>query len=202
MGCTASITVIELSPEELLKQAERKNKLLKLSQASSLESEPEVPLRTLNAEETTKLLDSALGEIDYFQDWRFGVGDAVINIVNKYDQDSQQQTYLQVANGEMGTVVKVKGSLVVVRFEQDVTFDISQDNSLRPAYALTVNKSQGSEYPVVIVKAMVSWGDKRERFYTAITRAQKKCIVYEVGHSIQECIRARPALRKTYLMKR
>lgn len=137
-----------------------------------------------------------------YQDWRFGVGDAVINIVNKYDQDSQQQTYLQVANGEMGTVVKVKGSLVVVRFEQDVTFDISQDNSLRPAYALTVNKSQGSEYPVVIVKAMVSWGDKRERFYTAITRAQKKCIVYEVGHSIQECIRARPALRKTYLMKR
>lgn len=137
-----------------------------------------------------------------YQDWRFGVGDSVINIVNKYEADSAGKNYLQVANGEIGTVVRANGTDVTVHFEENVLFDISQDLSLRPAYALTVNKAQGSEYPVVIVKSVSAWGDKRERFYTAITRAQEKCIVYEVGQSITECIRAKKASRKTYLMKR
>jgi len=137
-----------------------------------------------------------------YQDWRFGVGDSVINIVNKYDTDAAGHTYLQVANGEIGTVVRAVGTEVTVRFDKNINFDISQDNSLRPAYALTVNKAQGSEYPVVIVKSASAWGDKRERFYTAITRAQNKCIVYEVGNSVKECIRANKASRKTYLMKR
>ena len=99
-------------------------------------------------------------------------------------------------------MVRANGTDVTVHFEENVLFDISQDLSLRPAYALTVNKAQGSEYPVVIVKSVSAWGDKRERFYTAITRAQEKCIVYEVGQSITECIRAKKASRKTYLMKR
>lgn len=137
-----------------------------------------------------------------YQDWRFGVGDSVINIVNKYEADSAGKTYLQVANGEIGTVVRANGTDVTVHFEENILFDISIDNSLRPAYALTVNKAQGSEYPVVIVKSASAWGDKRERFYTAITRAQEKCIVYEVGNSVTECIRANKASRKTYLMKR
>mgnify|MGYP006075855259 CR=1 FL=1 len=134
-----------------------------------------------------------------YQDWRFGVGDSVINITNKYESDKDGKTYLQVANGEIGTVVRAKGVEVTVHFETNVVFDIAQDNSLRPAYALTVNKAQGSEYPIVIVKAACTWGDKRERFYTAITRAQDMCIVYEVGNSIQECIRAKKSIRKTYL---
>ena len=83
-----------------------------------------------------------------------------------------------------------------------VTFKINEEEFLRPAYALTVNKAQGSEYPTVIVKSSSSWGDKRERFYTAITRARQKCIIYEVNSSNSDCIRATPAHRKTYLMKR
>lgn len=136
-----------------------------------------------------------------YKDWRFGVGDSVINITNKY-VEVEAQTVLQVANGEIGIVVSAGGGRVAVRFDSVVWFDILTDNSLRPAYALTVNKAQGSEYPIVIVKASSTWGSKRERFYTAITRAQQKCIVYEVGNSIDECIRAKPSLRKTYLMQR
>jgi len=136
-----------------------------------------------------------------YKDWRFGVGDSVINITNKYI-DVDGQTILQVANGEIGIVVSAGGGRVAVRFDSVVWFDILIDNSLRPAYALTVNKAQGSEYPIVIVKASSTWGSKRERFYTAITRAQQKCIVYEVGNSIDECIRAKPSRRKTYLMQR
>ena len=79
---------------------------------------------------------------------------------------------------------------------------IDYNEYLRPAYALTVNKAQGSEYDFVIVKSVSSWGDKRERFYTAVTRAKKKCIVYEVGSANDDCIRAAPARRKTFLFKK
>ena len=58
-----------------------------------------------------------------------------------------------------------------------------------------------AKYEQVIYKSTSSWGDKRERLYTAITRAKKKCIVYEVGSSVKDCIRASPALRKTFLFK-
>ena len=142
-----------------------------------------------------------------YPDWSFGVGDSVINITNKYtdvlNNDGQAVgKELQVANGEIGTVAKATGTFVTVKFDRMVKFNIAEEDFLRPAYALTVNKAQGSEYRVVIVKSSSSWGDKRERFYTAITRAQEKCIVYEVGSSITDCIRARPAWRKTYLLKR
>ena len=142
-----------------------------------------------------------------YPNWCFGVGDSVINTTNKYvdvlDNDGQAVgKELQVANGEIGVVTRAKGKFVMVKFDRLVKFNIEEEDYLRPAYALTVNKAQGSEYPIVMVKSSSSWGDKRERFYTAITRAQKKCIVYEVRSSNADCIRARPAIRKTYLMKR
>jgi RecD/TraA family predicted helicase len=142
-----------------------------------------------------------------YQDWRFGVGDSVINITNKYIDILDRSgnpigKELQVANGEIGIVKRAQGPNVVVHFGSDVLFNIVEEDYLRPAYALTVNKSQGSEYPIVIYKSTSSWGDKRERLYTAITRAKQKCIIYEVGSAVTDCIRAKPARRKTFLMKR
>lgn len=142
-----------------------------------------------------------------YPNWCFGVGDSVINIKNKYidvlNNDGQATSKeLQVANGEIGIVTRANGFSVTVQFDRTVTFKINEEEFLRPAYALTVNKAQGSEYPTVIVKSSSTWGDKRERFYTAITRAREKCIVYEVRSSNTDCIRASPARRKTYLMKR
>ena len=137
-----------------------------------------------------------------YENWRFGVGDHVINIVNRYKELSTGQE-LEVANGEIGIVKKVAGHMVYVLFDTLVMYDTREsDFSIRPAYALTVNKSQGSEYPIVIVKSSTSWGDKRERFYTAVTRAKKKCIIFEVHSANSDCIRAAPAVRKTYLFKR
>ena len=134
-----------------------------------------------------------------YANWRFGIGDSVINTVNKYTEETKE---LEVANGEIGTVIRVAGNLVTVKFDRIVHYNLQEDPTIRPAYCLTVNKSQGSEYGTVIVKSTSSWGDKRERFYTAITRAKKKCIVYEVGTANSDCIRARPATRKTYLFKK
>lgn len=161
-------------------------------------------------------MDYSNGEWRY-PAWSFGVGDSVINITNKYvdvlNNDGRAVgKELQVANGEIGTVIAASGSMIRVKFSTLVVFGIPDSNNktsanclasdyLRPAYALTVNKAQGSEYPVVIVKSSSSWGDKRERFYTAITRAKEKCIVYEVGSANTDCIRAQPAYRKTFLLK-
>lgn len=137
-----------------------------------------------------------------YADWRFGLGDSVINTVNKYTSNSSGTTELEVANGEIGIVIKVAGSKVMVRFDRVVEYNIREEDFIRPAYALTVNKAQGSEYGTVLLKSTSSWGDKRERFYTAVTRAKKKCIIYELGSANSDCIRANPAKRKTYLLKR
>lgn len=137
-----------------------------------------------------------------YSNWRFGVGDSVINIVNRY-KEASNGTELEVANGEIGTVRSINGPKIIVSFDTVVEYDIREsDFSIRPAYALTVNKSQGSEYPIVIVKSTTSWGDKRERLYTAVTRAKKKCIIFEVGTANSDCIRAAPAIRKTFLFKK
>ena len=138
-----------------------------------------------------------------YSNWCFGIGDTVINIRNYYIDDGNKKKLL-VANGEIGTVTHTTNTLCKVAFfGGTVPFSLQEDvaDYLRPAYALTVNKAQGSEYDTVIVKSRTSWGDKRERFYTAITRAKKKCLVFEVGNSIEECVRTPAAKRKTFLLK-
>ena len=64
-----------------------------------------------------------------------------------------------------------------------------------------MHKSQGSEYEYVIHKCKFTFGDNQKRLYTAITRAQKKCIVFEVGNDIQRCIRGLVTERITQIMK-
>ena len=143
-----------------------------------------------------------------YPNWRFALADSVINVTNKYKEEPDGEsikTVLQVANGDIGTISKITKESIWVRFADVlVRYDgpIDYNEYLRPAYALTVNKAQGSEYDTVIVKSVSSWGDKRERFYTAVTRAKQKCIVYEVGTANADCIRASPASRKTFLFKR
>ena len=134
-------------------------------------------------------------------------------------------TKLQVANGEIGKITYIGLAPIKVRTVETagnvttkhkdvirVRFDISGTvvqysvdeevrEYLRPAYALTVNKAQGSEYDVIVVKSAATWGDKRERFYTAITRAKKKCIVFEVADANSVCIATPKATRKTFLLK-
>jgi ATP-dependent exoDNAse (exonuclease V) alpha subunit len=126
-------------------------------------------------------------------------------IVKPIDGTNRTETILQVANGDIGIISKITSTSIWVRFSDvEVEYEgpIDYNEYLRPAYALTVNKAQGSEYDFVIVKSVSTWGDKRERFYTAVTRAKKKCIVYEVGSANDDCIRAAPACRKTFLFKK
>lgn len=149
-------------------------------------------------------LDYVSKNVWRYPKWRFGQGDSVINIKNYYTEEENGKKVLLVANGEIGTVSRVTDTTCKVAFFAGaVTFNFAEDGAdyLRPAYALTVNKAQGSEYDTVVVKSRVAWGDQRERFYTAITRAKQKCVVFEVGNAIEECVRAPVARRKTFLFR-
>ena len=87
------------------------------------------------------------------------------------------ETILQVANGDIGTISKISSTSIWVRFS-DVSVEyegpIDYNEYLRPAYALTVNKAQGSEYDFVIVKSVSSWGDKRETILHSRDTRQEK----------------------------
>ena len=135
--------------------------------------------------------------------WRFHLNDLVINITNKYIENKKGGTELQVANGEIGKVISTLNKEVTVQFESgaSVIYEIIEMMEyLRPAWALTVNKAQGSEYDnVIMIQKNMFWGGPRERLYTGITRAKQKCILFETHGAVKKCIQTPFEQRQTYL---
>lgn len=88
-----------------------------------------------------------------------------------------------VFNGDVGTIKKIDNDFNELTVEYDgnryVVYDFSQLDELEPAYAVTVHKSQGSEFPVVVIP--ISWFppvlSTRNLLYTAVTRAKKAVII-------------------------
>jgi exodeoxyribonuclease V alpha subunit len=112
---------------------------------------------------------------------------------------------LDVANGDVGHVVDLSkrgGTLRVAYPRGEVTYDRDQAKDLVPAWAVTVHKSQGGEWPVVVLvcdrshRAML-W---RNLVYTAITRAQRALIVIGQTEALAAAARHdRPSDRRTGL---
>ena len=110
-----------------------------------------------------------------------------------------------IFNGDMGriTAISVSGGYMTVDFDGRKTeYDFSLLEDIEHAYAITVHKSQGSEYPIVILPAHSCPPPlmTRNLLYTAVTRAQD--VVVALGD--RECIRTmvnndRKALRYTHL---
>lgn len=103
-------------------------------------------------------------------------GDRVMQIRNNYDK--------LVFNGDIGIVTRIDGEdqLLQVKFEEKVVqYEFSQLDELQLAYAISIHKSQGSEFPVVVIPVLTSHFIMLQRnlIYTAITRARK--IVVLVG---------------------
>lgn len=113
-------------------------------------------------------------EIERFQN-TFRVGDKVIQTHNNYDK--------QVFNGDIGHITAIDDDPVKlhVRFDakRTVEYEPCDLDELQPAYALTIHKSQGSEFPCVIIPVSTQHYALLERslIYTAITRAKKLCIL-------------------------
>ena len=103
-------------------------------------------------------------------------GDKVMQIRNNYEKN--------VFNGDIGQVVRISGKLLTVSFPdrpegENVTYEGSEVEELQLAYAMSVHKSQGSEYPLVILLMVPSHYMllQRNLLYTAVTRAKSKVLV-------------------------
>jgi len=108
----------------------------------------------------------------------YKTGDRVMQIRNNYDKF--------VFNGDVGTVTEINTedrSLSVNFGEKTVEYDTNELSELVLAYAITIHKSQGSEYPAVIIPLYVQHFTllQRNLIYTAITRARTICII--IGES-------------------
>ena len=104
----------------------------------------------------------------------FRVGDKVMQTVNDYDKD--------VFNGDIGFVqgVDPDAQEVVVDFDgRLVTYDFGELDELVPAYAITIHKSQGSEYPAVVIPLSTQHYLmlRRNLVYTGITRGKKLVVL-------------------------
>ena len=104
----------------------------------------------------------------------FKVGDRVMHIRNNYDK--------HVFNGDMGTIesIHTEDQMLLVRYpEKTVEYDFSELDELVLAYAISIHKSQGSEYQAVIIPIFMQHFTllQRNLIYTAITRAKKLCIL-------------------------
>ncbi len=106
--------------------------------------------------------------------WQFRVRDKVIQTENNYDKD--------VFNGDIGQIVKVdpEEREVRVRFDQrEVAYDFGELDEVSLAYAITIHKSQGSEFPVVVIPLATQHYLllQRNLVYTGITRGKKLVVL-------------------------
>ena len=121
-----------------------------------------------------------------FGDFLFREGDRVMQIKNNYDivwkSCDGTTTGTGIFNGDVGVIREIDPgaeTMTLVFDDRETVYDFTQLNELEPAYAMTVHKSQGSEYRAVILTA---WNGSpyllnRSILYTAITRARELLIV-------------------------
>jgi len=112
---------------------------------------------------------------DYI-DLPFRVGDRVMQIRNNYNRGNHG-----VFNGDIGFVHSIHWlqKTLSVQFEELITYDFDDLHELILAYAITVHKSQGSEYPAVVVPLLTQHYVllQRNLIYTAVTRAKKLVVL-------------------------
>ena len=123
----------------------------------------------------------------------FRVGDRVMQLRNNYDKE--------VYNGDIGRIARVdlEEQEVVVRVDgRPVTYDFSELDELTLAYAATVHKSQGSEYPAVILPMHTTHYPMLQRnlLYTAVTRAKRLLVLVGMKKALAIAVKNDATLRR------
>jgi exodeoxyribonuclease V alpha subunit len=119
-------------------------------------------------------------------DRTFREGDRVIQLRNNYDKG--------VFNGSIGRILAIdtdKARLSVVFEETHAEYDLSELDELALAYAISVHKSQGSQYPAIVMPIHSSHYLmlRRNLLYTAITRAERVCVLVGTKGALQQAVR-------------
>ena len=149
------------------------------------------------------LLQQALNPKDparreyHYRNSIFREGDRVMQIRNNYDlewtKNTDGSTGMGVFNGDIGTVIRInqaEGCMEIDFDDRHVIYDLKLLEELEHAYAITAHKSQGSEYPVVIIPAgsAPQMLMTRNLLYTAVTRARRMVIVVGRAEMISEMV--------------
>ena len=146
-----------------------------------------VGARSLNIELQAALNPAGERKVERFG-WTFAPGDKVMQIENDYDKE--------VYNGDIGYIADVDpeaGALTASFDDRAVTYGFGELDTLVPGYAATIHKSQGSEYPAVVIPVMTQHYTMLQRnlLYTGITRGKK--LVVLVGQKKAVAIAVRNA---------
>ena len=125
-------------------------------------------------------------------------GDRVMQLRNNYDKD--------VYNGDLGYVrsVDMEERTLTVDFDgQLVEYEVSELDELTLAYATTIHKSQGSEYPIVVMPVLMTHYVMLQRnlIYTGITRAKKICILVGQTKALAYAIHNMKVLKRNTRLK-
>ncbi|MCR4658064.1 MAG: ATP-dependent RecD-like DNA helicase [Lachnospiraceae bacterium] len=128
----------------------------------------------------------------------YRMNDKVMQIRNNYDKD--------VFNGDIGIIssVDTDDRSLTVRFDdRQVDYDVSELDELVLAYASTIHKAQGSEYPIVIIPVMMNHYVMLQRnlIYTGITRAKKILVLVGTKKALAYCVNHMVVDKRNTLLK-
>lgn len=130
--------------------------------------------------------------------YAFRAEDKVMQIKNNYDKE--------VFNGDIGIVesVDTENRMLKVNFDNKiVSYDVTELDELVHAYATTIHKSQGSEYPIVVMPILMNHYVMLQRnlIYTGITRAKKILVMVGTKKALNYAIRNVTVLKRNTLLK-
>ena len=167
-------------------------------------------------ENLNRMLQAALNPKDpkkrekVFRDTVFREGDRVMQIKNDYDLTWERDGTegVGVFNGDIGKIetINIGAEQMVISFDDRVvTYEFARLEELDHAWAITVHKSQGSEYPVVIMPVHCSFAPmlmSRNLLYTAVTRARGMVILVGQPEAVSRMVENnRQIMRYTGLFK-
>jgi exodeoxyribonuclease V alpha subunit len=129
--------------------------------------------RSLNIELQAALNPAGDRKVERFG-WTFAPGDKVMQIENDYDKE--------VYNGDIGTIgdVDPNAGEIIANFDgRSVSYGFGELDMLVPAYAATIHKSQGSEYPAVVIPVLTQHYPMLQRnlLYTGVTRGKRLVVL-------------------------
>jgi exodeoxyribonuclease V alpha subunit len=125
--------------------------------------------------------------------WTFCPGDKVMQVENDYDRD--------VYNGDLGVVSRIEmeeGELAVDFDGRDVTYGFAELDELVLAYATTIHKSQGSEYPAVVIPLSTQHYPMLQRnlVYTGVTRGKRLVVLIGQRKALAIAVKGARAKRR------
>ena len=129
--------------------------------------------------------------------YTFRTGDKVMQIKNNYDKE--------VFNGDIGVIGSIdpaEHTLRILFDERPVEYDASELDEVVLAYASTIHKAQGAEYPIVVLPVMMCHYMMLQRnlLYTGVTRAKKALVLVGQKKAVGICVRTMTVRRRNTLL--